>query len=66
MITLGVVADTHVPDRARQINPDLLRVLRQAQVQAILHAGDVCSQVVLDQLGQIAPVYAVRGNRDWI
>ena len=31
---------------------------------AILHAGDINSQRILDQLKEIAPVYAVRGNAD--
>ena len=33
-------------------------------VDAILHAGDINSQQILDQLQTIAPVYAVRGNAD--
>ena len=33
-------------------------------VDAILHAGDINSQNILDQLQTIAPVYAVRGNAD--
>lgn len=35
-----------------------------AGVDAILHAGDVCVRSVLDTLARIAPVHAVRGNRD--
>jgi uncharacterized protein len=35
-------------------------------VDAILHAGDVCTRRVLNQLGEVAPVHAVRGNRDWL
>ena len=30
----------------------------------ILHAGDVCTVEVLDELSTYAPVYAVRGNND--
>jgi uncharacterized protein len=30
----------------------------------ILHAGDVCTAAVLDELGQYAPVTAVVGNND--
>jgi putative phosphoesterase len=65
-ITLGVLADTHIPDRVRQLNPQVLAVFREAKVNAILHAGDISSLRVLDHLRQIAPVYAVRGNRDWL
>ncbi len=66
IITLGVVSDTHVPDRKRTLDPRVLTLFQQRGVEAILHAGDVCVPGVLDQLGEIAPVYAVRGNRDWV
>jgi putative phosphoesterase len=36
--------------------------LRQADL--ILHAGDVCTATVLDELAQYAPVTAVMGNND--
>ncbi|HEY7265033.1 MAG TPA: metallophosphoesterase family protein [Trebonia sp.] len=36
--------------------------LRQADL--ILHAGDVCTAAVLDELAQYAPVTAVAGNND--
>ena len=64
MLTLGVVADTHVPDRVRRIEPKVLSILWEARVAAILHAGDISSPAVLHQLGSIAPVHAVQGNRD--
>jgi putative phosphoesterase len=66
MLSLGVIADTHVPDRRRCLDPRLLELLRSRDIQAILHAGDVSSPGVLAELEQIAPVYAVRGNRDWL
>ena len=64
MITLGLIADTHVPDRAVRLHPNVLPVFRRAGVQAILHAGDVSVPRLLDELGTVAPVHAVRGNRD--
>ncbi|MGE5123191.1 MAG: metallophosphoesterase family protein [Acidobacteriaceae bacterium] len=64
MMVLGVLADTHVPDRVPQLDRRVLHVFRQAHVQAILHAGDVSVPEVLHELEQEAPVYAVRGNRD--
>lgn len=66
MVTLGVLADTHIPDRARRLDPRVLDIFRQAGVQAILHAGDISVPNVIAELEQIAPVYAVRGNRDWV
>jgi putative phosphoesterase len=66
VIKLGVIADTHIPDKAKSLHPQVLPLLRQAGVSAILHAGDISSPGVLVALGEIAPVYAVRGNRDWM
>ena len=64
MTTLGVLADTHIPDRVTQLNPRVLEIFQQAKVNAILHAGDVSVPQVLEELRLVAPVYAVQGNRD--
>ena len=65
ILKVGVVADTHIPDRVTEFHPGLLPALRAAGVQMILHAGDVSGLAVIDQLREIAPVHVVRGNRDW-
>jgi putative phosphoesterase len=65
-IRIGVVADTHVPDRVDSLHPELIPKLIANNVSQILHAGDVCVTSVLDELAQIAPVIAVGGNRDWL
>ncbi|MFB3920815.1 MAG: metallophosphoesterase [Terriglobia bacterium] len=54
---IGVVSDTH-----GYFDPRLPEVL--AGVDAIVHAGDVGSEEVLDQLSRIAKVRAVCGNID--
>ena len=56
------LADTHAPRRWRSCPPRVAAQLRRADV--ILHAGDVCTAAVLDELAQYAPVHAVRGNND--
>lgn len=65
-ICLGVLADTHIPDRSAGLHPRILPVFRQAGVQAILHAGDVSVPQVLAELSALAPVHTVGGNRDWL
>ncbi len=55
---IGVVSDTHGLLRA-----DAVRAMRGSEI--ILHAGDIGDESVLDGLGRIAPVRAVRGNIDW-
>ena len=57
MITVGIISDTH-------------GLLRQEAIEAlqgsdyILHGGDIGKQSVIDQLAEIAPVTAIRGNVD--
>ncbi len=65
-VKVGVVADTHVPDRVNELHPGLLPALRDAQVTHILHAGDACVNRILEELATVAPVTVVRGNRDWM
>jgi uncharacterized protein len=62
MATLGVVADTHVPQRLARLPERVAEVLRG--VDLILHAGDITSRQVLIELAAIAPVQAVAGNAD--
>lgn len=62
--TFGVLADTHVPDRLRAIPERVLELLGTLGLEAILHAGDICRPDVRGVLSAIAPVEAVRGNRD--
>jgi putative phosphoesterase len=54
---VGVISDTH-----GGVMPGALSAF--AGVDAILHAGDVGDDWVLEVLGEIAPVTAVRGNDD--
>lgn len=54
---IALVSDTH-----GYVDPNLTDLL--AGVDSILHAGDVGSRAVLDNLEQIAAVRAVQGNVD--
>jgi putative phosphoesterase len=58
-LRLAVVADTHSAPHPR--TAELIADLRPDR---ILHAGDIGNLDVLDALGEIAPVSAVRGNID--
>src|SRR5437762_3808745 len=59
---LGLVSDTHMPQRCAALPETVSRVL--AGVDLILHAGDVGDLQVLDALSEIAPVVAVHGNEE--
>jgi putative phosphoesterase len=54
---VGILSDTH-----GLLRPALVEAL--AGVDLIVHAGDIDEPTVLDRLGAIAPVTAVRGNMD--
>jgi putative phosphoesterase len=62
MTYVVVLSDTHAPRRWKVCPPRVAEHLRGADL--ILHAGDVCTASVLDELAQYAPVVAVAGNND--
>ncbi len=59
---IGLISDTHVPVRARQIPKQVFAVFEKADY--IIHAGDLVDLSVIDELEQLAPVLAVCGNMD--
>ncbi len=61
---IGVVSDTHVPDRCAELPQSLLPELSALQPDLILHAGDVVASKVIQTLEEVAPVIMVKGNRD--
>lgn len=65
LIRIGVISDTHIPDRVGALHPDILPTFIEKGVDLIIHAGDISSPDVIRQLEEIAPVQAVQGNRDW-
>jgi uncharacterized protein len=56
-LRIALVSDTH-----NLVRPELLRFVEGCD--AIVHAGDICDQAVLDALSAVAPLTAVRGNND--
>jgi putative phosphoesterase len=59
---VAVLADTHAPRYWKACPPEVAR--RLDGVDLILHAGDVCRAMVLEELAAFAPVRAVLGNND--
>lgn len=66
LFKIGVLADTHIPDRTPSLNPEFLAAISAEGVDLIMHAGDISVGRVLYELEAIAPVVAVRGNRDFL
>lgn len=59
---IGIISDTHVPVRAKQIPRQVFALFEK--VDYIIHAGDLVDLSVIDELEQLAPVLAVSGNMD--
>ena len=60
---IGVIADTHIPDRAKDIPKEILNDFKN--VDMIIHAGDLVELSVLDKLKNVcANIKAVYGNMD--
>jgi putative phosphoesterase len=53
----GIISDTH-----GLLRPEALAALRGSDI--IIHAGDIGAANILEQLREIAPTVAVRGNND--
>jgi hypothetical protein len=62
VLRVGLVADTHVPGALLRLPSSLHTAL--AGVDCLVHAGDLASLSVLDELERIAPTTAVVGNCD--
>jgi putative phosphoesterase len=64
-VRIGVVADTHVYSKgARSLPRAVLDFLARADIDLIIHCGDIACQDVLDSLATIGRTVAVRGNND--
>lgn len=62
MTSIGLIADSHIPEAMPELPAQVRDVF--ADVDLILHAGDLHCLDVLDWLEKTAPVLAVRGNGD--
>lgn len=62
MVRLLLLADTHVPRRARDLPPVVWAAVDEADL--VVHAGDWVDASLLDRLRSRAPVLGVVGNND--
>lgn len=56
-MVIGIISDTH-----GLLRPETVAALRGSDL--IIHAGDIGDPAILQELGKIAPVRAIRGNID--
>lgn len=59
-LRIGLISDTHIPEARAELWPQVFDAFRGVDV--ILHGGDIHDLVVIDQLHDIAPTWAARGN----
>lgn len=59
---IGLISDTHMPRRGNTIPKFVLQAF--ADVDLILHAGDINDWSVLRELNALAPTTAIAGNTD--
>ena len=59
---IGLLTDTHLPSSIRDLWPEVRTAF--ADVDLILHGGDIVTPSVLDWLEEIAPTLAAKGNND--
>ena len=59
---IGLISDTHITLKRGKLSKKIFEIFDG--VDLILHAGDITTQGVLDDLNKIAPVIAVLGNND--
>ena len=61
---VAVTGDTHHGDKTGNLPSLLFEHLKKRRPDLILHAGDVTSAELLEELERFAPTIAVRGNAD--
>jgi putative phosphoesterase len=59
---IGLISDTHIDDKVESLPTNLGTYFKD--VELILHAGDLTSPKVIEDLKKIAPTIAVQGNMD--
>ncbi len=59
---IGLIADTHMPGSIEQLWPQAFTTF--SDVDMILHAGDLHTLDIVDELEKLAPTYVARGNGD--
>lgn len=61
---IGILADTHIPGASQSLPQEVKDIF--ADVDIILHAGDIYAPSVLDELQVLAPVFAAKGDDDYV
>lgn len=64
---LLIMSDTHIPERAEEIDRKIIEYIALRRYDIAVHAGDLVSEDVLNQIRSFAPTsYVVQGNMDYL
>jgi len=61
-VKIGLIADTHMPGSIKELWPQVFAAF--ADMDCILHAGDLHTLEIVDRLSELAPTYVAAGNGD--
>jgi len=61
-IQIGIISDTHIPGRAKELPKEIFEVFENADL--IIHLGDIENLETIEKLEEVAQVIAVEGNMD--
>lgn len=62
---IGLIGDTHIPNRAKEIPENFLKILNGSDI--IIHTGDVNDYNVIEELSKLtSEIKVVRGNTDYL
>lgn len=61
-LKIAVLADTHIPKKARELPARALEIINQSDM--LIHAGDILTEEFLQYLRCMITVHAVLGNND--
>ncbi len=62
MRVIGLISDTHIPNRRKKLPKEVIKAFNDAKVDLIIHAGDFEDLSIVSVLEKIAPLEAVHGN----
>lgn len=62
MKVIGLISDTHIPNRRKELPKEVIKAFKDAKVDLIIHAGDFVDLSIVPVLEKIAPLEAVHGN----
>uniref|UniRef100_A0A7C2ZP35 Phosphoesterase n=1 Tax=Ignisphaera aggregans TaxID=334771 RepID=A0A7C2ZP35_9CREN len=66
-IALLIVSDSHIPERADEIDKQVLEFIKQRSYDIVVHAGDIIGEDVLELFKTFgSKCYAVQGNMDYL